>query len=326
MEISARDKKLLVYLIAISIIAGSYFFVAKPLLDKQAKLNEEISELQQKVTHYTDIYNNMDNYESQIAEAQTKYNETCNKLFGGLNQDNTIMMVKDLENATDVWIARLSFTEEDVVFGEEIADANAEGTETTEGSETTEGAETAEGAEAAAADGSEAAPASMQGVRQDLNIDYAASYDNFKRFIEYIENHDERLFISSINATYSVDSGLVGGSMVLSQYAILGTDKEYKAPEINNVTLGTDTIFKTGTTLLAPDSEEGLTSQTLSDENTNEAESENSTEDEAENEAENEAESESKNNSGNNEAQSDNNSGSSGSTPSKPNGPAGGII
>lgn len=312
MEISARDKKLLVYLIAISIIAGSYFFVAKPLLDKQAKLNEEISELQQKVTHYTDIYNNMDNYESQIAEAQTKYNETCNKLFGGLNQDNTIMMVKDLENATDVWIARLSFTEEDVVFGEEIADATAEG------SETTEGAETAEGAEAAAADGSEAAPASMQGVRQDLNIDYAASYDNFKRFIEYIENHDERLFISSINATYSVDSGLVGGSMVLSQYAILGTDKEYKAPEINNVTLGTDTIFKTGTTLLAPDSEEGLTSQTLSDENTNEAESENSTENESESEPENESENESENKPENNTE--------SESTPSKPNGPAGGII
>ena len=269
MEISARDKKLLVYLIAISIIAGSYFFVAKPLLDKQAKLNEEISELQQKVTHYTEIYNNMDNYESQIAEAQTKYNETCNKLFGGLNQDNTIMMVKDLENATDVWIARLSFTEEDVVFGEGIADANAEGTETTEG------------AEAVADDGSEAAPASMQGVRQDLNIDYAASYDNFKRFIEYIENHDERLFISSINATYSVDSGLVGGSMVLSQYAILGTDKEYKAPEISNVQLGTDTIFKTGTTLLAPDSDE-ITESTTQPESS-EGESEDNSESEGEN-------------------------------------------
>ena len=314
MEISARDKKLLVYLIAISIIAGSYFFVAKPLLDKQAKLNEEISELQQKVTHYTDIYNNMDNYESQIAEAQTKYNETCNKLFGGLNQDNTIMMVKDLENATDVWIARLSFTEEDVVFGEGIADANAEGTETTEG------------AEAAADDGSEAAPASMQGVRQDLNIDYAASYDNFKRFIEYIENHDERLFISSINATYSVDSGLVGGSMVLSQYAILGTDKEYKAPEINNVTLGTDTIFKTGTTLLAPDSEEGLTSQTLSDENTNEDEDMNSSEDESENESENESESESDNESENESENKPENNTESEATPSKPNGPAEGII
>lgn len=319
MEISARDKKLLVYLIAVSIIAGSYFFVAKPLLDKQAKLNEEISELQQKVTHYTEIYNNMDNYESQIAEAQTKYNETCNKLFGGLNQDNTIMMVKDLENATDVWIARLSFTEEDVVFGEEIADANAE---SDVAADATGEVATNDATEAATADGGEAAPASMQGVRQDLNIDYAASYDNFKRFIEYIENHDERLFISSINATYSVDSGLVGGSMVLSQYAILGTDKEYKAPEINNVTLGTDTIFKTGTTLLAPDSEEGLTSQTLSNENTNEDEDMNSSEDESENESESEPENESENES---ENKPENNTESE-STPSKPNGPAGGII
>ena len=276
MEISARDKKLLVYLLAISIIAGAYFFVAKPLLDKQAALTEEISELQQRVTHYTEIYNNMESYEGKIAEAQTKYNETCNKLFGGLNQDNTIMMVKDLEDTTDVWIARLSFNEEEVVFGEAAAEGEAaDGTGDVAATDATDGT-AAEGGEAEAA-----GPASIQGVRQDLNIDYAASYDNFKRFIEYIENYDERLFISSINATYSVDSGLVGGSIVLSQYAILGTDKEYKAPEISNVQLGTDTIFKTGTTLLAPDSDE-ITESTTQPESS-EGESEDNSESEGEN-------------------------------------------
>ena len=280
MEISARDKKLLVYLLAISIIAGAYFFVAKPLLDKQAALTEEISELQQRVTHYTEIYNNMESYEGKIAEAQTKYNETCNKLFGGLNQDNTIMMVKDLEDTTDVWIARLSFNEEEVVFGEaaaegEAVDEAADGTGDVAATDATDGT-AAEGGEAEAA-----GPASIQGVRQDLNIDYAASYDNFKRFIEYIENYDERLFISSINATYSVDSGLVGGSIVLSQYAILGTDKEYKAPEISNVQLGTDTIFKTGTTLLAPDSDEIAESTTQPE--SSEGESEDNSESEGEN-------------------------------------------
>ena len=274
MEISARDKKLLVYLLAISIIAGAYFFVAKPLLDKQAALTDEISELQQRVTHYTEIYNNMESYEGKIAEAQTKYSETCNKLFGGLNQDNTIMMVKDLEDTTDVWIARLSFNEEEVVFGE-AADAAADGTGDVAATDATDGT-AAEGGEAEAA-----GPASIQGVRQDLNIDYAASYDNFKRFIEYIENYDERLFISSINATYSVDSGLVGGSIVLSQYAILGTDKEYNAPEISNVQLGTDTIFKTGTTLLAPDSDE-ITESTTQPESS-EGESEDNSESEGEN-------------------------------------------
>ena len=276
MEISARDKKLLVYLLAISIIAGAYFFVAKPLLDKQEALTTEINELQQRVTHYTDIYNNMESYESKIAEAQTKYNETCNKLFGGLNQDNTIMMVKDLEDTTDVWIARLSFQEEEVVFGEAAAEGEAaDGTGDVAATDATDGT-AAEGGEAEAA-----GPVSIQGVRQDLNIDYAASYDNFKRFIEYIQNYDERLFISSINATYSVDSGLVGGSIVLSQYAILGTDKEYKAPEISNVQLGTDTIFKTGTTLLAPDSDE-ITESTTQPESS-EGESEDNSESEGEN-------------------------------------------
>ena len=276
MEISARDKKLLVYLLAISIIAGAYFFVAKPLLDKQEALTTEINELQQRVTHYTDIYNNMESYESKIAEAQTKYNETCNKLFGGLNQDNTIMMVKDLEDTTDVWIARLSFQEEEVVFGEAAAEGEAaDGTGDVAATDATDGT-AAEGGEAEAA-----GPASIQGVRQDLNIDYAASYDNFKRFIEYIQNYDERLFISSINATYSVDSGLVGGSIVLSQYAILGTDKEYKAPEISNVQLGTDTIFKTGTTLLAPASDE-ITESTTQPESS-EGESEDNSESEGEN-------------------------------------------
>ena len=323
MEISARDKKLLVYLLAISIIAGAYFFVAKPLLDKQAALTDEISELQQRVTHYTEIYNNMESYEGKIAEAQTKYSETCNKLFGGLNQDNTIMMVKDLEDTTDVWIARLSFNEEEVVFGEAAAEgeavdeASADGTGDVAATDATDGT-AAEGGEAEAA-----GPASIQGVRQDLNIDYAASYDNFKRFIEYIENYDERLFISSINATYSVDSGLVGGSIVLSQYAILGTDKEYKAPEINNVQLGNDTIFKTGTTLLAPDSGEGLESPALAE--GGEAGGEGS-ESSSEGGSDNEASSGSGNNSGNNEAQPENNGGSGGNTPSKPNGPAGGII
>ena len=318
MEISARDKKLLVYLLAISIIAGAYFFVAKPLLDKQAALTTEINELQQRVTHYTDIYNNMESYESKIAEAQTKYNETCNKLFGGLNQDNTIMMVKDLEDTTDVWIARLSFQEEEVVFGEAAAEGEAaDGTGDVAATDATDGT-AAEGGEAEAA-----GPASIQGVRQDLNIDYAASYDNFKRFIEYIQNYDERLFISSINATYSVDSGLVGGSIVLSQYAILGTDKEYKAPEINDVQLGNDTIFKTGTTLLAPDSGEGLESPALPE--GGEAGGEGS-ESSTEGGSDNEASSGSGNNSGNNEAQPENNGGSGGNTPSKPNGPAGGII
>lgn len=244
MQISARDKKLLVYLLAVGLIAISYFFVARPLLDKQSIMADEVVDLQQRVDHYSEIYLNQADYENRIVEAQTKYNEIVNNFFGGLNQDNTIMMIRDLEKTSDVWIARLSFQDENIVFGGEVSVEDNPEMVT-------------------------AAP--ITGLRQDLNIDYAANYSDFKRFIEYIENYDERLFITSINSSYAVDSGLVGGTIVLSQFAVTGTDKEYTAPDLSDVKLGNDTIFKTGTSLLAPsdngESEEA-SSDTESSENT----------------------------------------------------------
>lgn len=248
MEISAKDKKLLVYLLAIVIIAGAYFFGARPLLDKQMKYADEVEQLRQQVDHYNEIYTNSAEYENRIAEAQVTYNETVNKFFGGLNQDNTIMMIKDLEDASDVWIARVSFQDGTVVFGgeniaeedigEESADTTDEGTEPT-------------------------ASTVISGLRQDLNIDYAAKYNDFKRFIEYVQNYDERLFITSINASYGVDTGLVGGSIVLSQFAVTGTDKEYEAPDLSNVHIGNDMIFKSGSSLLAPVQESNIEMETV---------------------------------------------------------------
>ena len=135
MQLSAKDKKLLVYLLAVGLIAGSYFFIASPLLDKQLTMSSEIDGLRTKVNHYSEIYNNKGEYESRVADAQTKYNETVNKFFGGLNQDNTIMLIDDLEKSSDVWIARLSFQDESVVFG---GDGASEAAETIEGEEVSE--------------------------------------------------------------------------------------------------------------------------------------------------------------------------------------------
>lgn len=244
MQLSAKDKKLLVYLLAVGLIAGSYFFIARPLLDKQSTMSIEIDSLRTKVNHYSEIYNNKGEYESRVADAQTKYNETVNKFFGGLNQDNTIMLIDDLEKSSDVWIARLSFQDESVVFG---GDGASEAAETIEGEEVSE----------QLAEENSTESSLIKGYRQDLNIDYSAKYDNFKRFIEYIQNYDERLFITSINASYAVDSGLVGGSIVLSQFAVTGTDKEYTAPDLSNIMLGNDCIFKTGIEPIGSDSGSG---------------------------------------------------------------------
>lgn len=229
MNMSNRDKKLLVYLIAVGLLAVVYFFVAKPKMDENEQLQTEIESLKTQVNYYNEIYINRAEYEDKIAKAQVEYNESLNKFFGGLNQENTLMNVKGIEDATNTWISRVSFQEAQTMIGGGSGEVIPE-----DGSE-----QSTENSDASVASGS------LTGLKQDLNIDFSCKYADFKRFIEYMQNYDQRLFVTSISATYSVDSDLVTGSIVLSQYAVTGAGKEYSAPDLSNIQTGVDNIFTT---------------------------------------------------------------------------------
>lgn len=229
MTLTNKDKKLLVYLLAICLVACSYFFVARPLLDKQEKLAIENESLQTEVNHYSDYNLNPEKYQQMIADSQAQYEELLNKFFGGLEQDNTLVMLDGIENSTNVWISRISFQDSEVMI-------NGAGTESVVTEETTESAEaTSETSE------SETTVA-LGGIKQDLNIDYVGSYSDFKGFLDYLNKYDKRLFISSLSAQYSADSNQVSGTIILSQYAIPG-ETEYQAPDLSSVNTGVNNVF-----------------------------------------------------------------------------------
>lgn len=231
MTISNKDKKLLVYLVAVGIIALVYFFLARPNLDKQQKLITEATSLKSQVEHYSNIYNNLEDYENKVAEAQTQYGETLNKFFVGLNQENTLINIKDMENATNTWISRVSFQESQIIMGNGESETPLETEISDEGDGESEDLTVLS--------------SGLTGMKEDLNLDYSCSYSDFKRVIEYIQNYDQRLFITSINASYSPDTNQVTGTIVLSQYAILGTDREYTEPDLTSIETGVGNIFST---------------------------------------------------------------------------------
>lgn len=231
MTISNKDKKLLVYLVAVGIIALVYFFVARPNLDKQQDLATEVLNLRTQVEHYSSIYNNRDDYENKVAEAQTQYGETLNKFFVGLNQENTLINIKDMEDVTNTWISRVSFQESQIMMGNGESGATLENEASADSDVNTEDLTVL--------------TSGLTGMKEDLNLDYSCSYSDFKRLIEYIQNYDQRLFITSINASYSPDTNQVTGTMVLSQYAILGTDREYSEPDLTSIETGVGNIFST---------------------------------------------------------------------------------
>jgi len=301
MEITNRDKKLLVYLLAVSIIAGAYFFGARPLLDKQSELRDEITKLEMQVNHYNSVYANIGDYEAKTEEMEEQYKEMLNKFFSGLDQENTIVMLKNIEKDTNVWIGKVAFQESEVMVG-------AAATDTTADSETTEETDTAVS--------NDQVNVAITGIKQDLSIDYSASYPDFKKFIEYVKNNNQRLYISSISASYGIESDRVTGSLILSQYALDGADVEKNAPDLSDVNLGVGNIFTSG----GSSSELVMDSVSIDDSNNL---VENEIIESPENNTES-AETEEQSNPGNSENVDNNSEPSQG--PSKPQGPAGGIV
>lgn len=247
MEISARDKKLLVYLLAFAIIAAAYYFGARVFLDKQATNQDKIATLQSEVNSLKAIYDNRDSYTMRISEEEAKIEEAKNKFPADLTQEKTLVMIQDIEDNTGAWISRVTFNEEEILSGtdESTSEEIVEESTSEDGIEATSNAT----GETPSEDGTLNVN-DIKNVKQDLSLDYYCNYDNFKRFIDYINNYDSRLFIASITASYSPDANEVSGSLTLSQYALYGAGKEVEASDFSGISTGTDNIFTTlnGTT------------------------------------------------------------------------------
>lgn len=240
MTITNKDKKLLVYLAAFAIIAVAYFFVYSPYMEKYEAISAECETLQTRLDHLNEIYVNKEQYENRIVDAELKYNEIVSKFYGGLDQDRTLMLIDHLENSTNMWISRVSFNEPELLAGDGYVPEENGG------------------------DGETVAPTSLAVTKQSLNIDYSGKYADFKKFIEYVNNFDKRLFISSMSAGYSAEANEVSGSIVISQYAINSQDKELETPDLSSVGTGVENIFTTltGEGNVA-ETENGLTVQSL---------------------------------------------------------------
>ena len=219
MEISNKDKKLLVYMLAISIIAGVYFFFARPLMDKQDALNTEVEQLKASVNHYSEIYSRQGEYEQQIADAQARYDMEIASFGNNLAQENTIMMLKEIEQNTGVWITKVSFQDPEVMSGGTSENPAEDGVEET------------------------STDSSYIVRKQALNIDYSIDYSKLKHFLEYINDYDRQLYISSINMGYSVESNIVSGTLTLNQYEMNASGEEPEKPDLSGITVGKDNIF-----------------------------------------------------------------------------------
>ena len=81
-------------------------------------------------------------------------------------------------------------------------------------------------------------------LKETMSMNYTCTYEQLKRLVDFVNAYTERMNIESITVSYDAQTGNLTGDMTLNLFAVTGTEKEYVAPEINDLSLGETNIFQ----------------------------------------------------------------------------------
>ncbi len=237
---SDRDKKLLIYLGALIILAVAYFLVGKPFLDKLDDVNYEKSQLQNELNEKRDLIARQDEFIKGIEEANAEMQNIIDQFPEDNTDEKSLMFISHAEQDIPAWVAQIKFAEtsENSIesASEQEAQAEAEAVAAAEGEEVSEAAP-----EAAAVE--ESALKDLIGRNTEIGLKFMVKYKGFKDWIAYIRDYEDRMVIKEMEVEYDGAADLVEGTMTLSQYALLGPGRELPPVETEISNLGKDNVF-----------------------------------------------------------------------------------
>lgn len=249
---SDRDKKLLVYLGALIIVAAAYFLVGRPYLDKIDQQSVEKTQLTSELNEKRRAFENKEMYEQGITDATNKINEIIDEFPEDNSDEKSIMFASHAEAEVPIWFSQMRFAEEtrNMINGEETQSASDVEQEQLEENVAAAEGESSEGGRGegevpsdAGESGGSAGIGNLMYRDTELGLTFETQYDGFKNLLAYIRDYEDRIVIKDIDVSYDKLGGLVSGSMVLSQYAILSPERELPDVITDVDNIGTENIF-----------------------------------------------------------------------------------
>lgn len=250
MKVKKSEIQLLIAVIGVLIAVCTYFLVYTKFNEKSDTLEVENATLSSQVATLEILDQRKADYIEATEKMQSYITNFENRFPADILPEDSIMMVKTLEDYTRTEVANIAFGAEAEVPYTPAADtttATADATAATDTTATDAAATTATTTTAATAtspvstDGTVYADTHMYEV--PLSISISCTYDDFKGLVRYIYNQQERESIQGVSISYNETDGMLTGNMTMNTYYLLGTDKVYSSPYIPDMQMGVDTIF-----------------------------------------------------------------------------------
>lgn len=222
LKLSNSEARLLFLLIALILIAVSYFLIFNKCVAKAEEVEALNEENQVRVEKLEMMVSRQAEVEAQTEEMNRTIEEIIAKYPSNVTTEKAIAIVQEVENEVGAHISSISFLMDNL-----LGDIAAEENTTEDGTVQT----VTENANI--------------GYYAALSMNYEASCADLKKMISYINGLKDRVTIPSISATFDNETGLLSGVITVHMYYLTNTGKEYVEPEISGIGKGTDKVFET---------------------------------------------------------------------------------
>ena len=240
MKVKKSEIQLLIAVIGVLIAVCTYFLVYSSFNEKSDALEAQNVTLSSQVATLEALDQRKADYIEATEKMQSYITNFENRFPADILPEDSIMMVKTLEDYTRTEVANIAFGSEAEVVYTPAADAATATADATAAADTTASAATTV-ASPVSTDGTAYADTHMYEV--PLSISISCTYDDFKGLVRYIYNQQERESIQGVSISYNETDGMLTGNMTMNTYYLLGTDKVYSSPYIPDMQMGVDTIF-----------------------------------------------------------------------------------
>lgn len=261
MNISMRDKKLLLMFSGVAVFGLGWFFGYRPQMEEAANIEAANKPLEERLSNLLELAGNRDFYISETENAQNKINEYVSKFPSDVKEENGIVLAQNIENSLGMQISNVGIATKEFVASidgsteEEIAEQNETMSEQAN-SQTREQIDEIEGTDSKAAEelqnASDIAAAQADSTSQapvlyrtQDTLEFTGTYANLKDVVAYLAEQTGRLTVDNMNASYDTSTGYLTGSIVVNMFSMTGTGNTYTEPDAGQVAYGTSNLFGT---------------------------------------------------------------------------------
>lgn len=250
---STRDKKLLIILAGVAILALTYFLVFIPQSNKRDSLKSENMNMKSQYNQISALAAKADDYTKKTKDMSDAMQQVYDNFPSYLQIENGIMDAVAIEKSTNTNITELTVGSPTAIdvnnptgeAGTASSSGSSSDSSTTDSSnaDSLQSFQTADGSTS-----SSSAKSTVTGYQlYDVStvMAFKTEYHGLKAMLGKVIGSSQKKTISTLNVSFDDSTGKLTGEMLVDSYFLYGLDKPYEAPYIPAVPHGTNNLFGT---------------------------------------------------------------------------------